>query len=230
MPGYTMHLAEAAMLLPKLKKLYHTDEKWENRFLLGTLLPDTKIRGDKKESHFWAAEDLDKMARAPKIELFLDKYGSRLPEPCLLGYYAHLYLDSKYVTDFWPDMLAFFDANGQEAEKTTEITMVHVAKTGENVPIKDFYSVEYYYGDYNRMNKYFFDRYPIRVPVYEEGFDPGIDEVKMKHMHRVLGELDMLARELDHPFPGPVRVFDVEAFDRFIARNAEEFLEKLRAI
>ena len=227
MPGYTMHLAEATMLLPRLKKRYKTDEKWVNRFLLGTLLPDTKIRGDKKESHFWAPEDLDKIARAPKIELFLDKYGKRLPEPCLLGYYAHLYLDSKYVTDFWPDMLAFFDANGREAEKTEEIARVHVARSGENVSVKDFYSVEYYYGDYNRMNGYFFDRYPIQIPVFEDEFDPGIDEVNIQHMHRVLSEMDMLVKSLDQPVPGPVRVFDVEEFDRFIARNAEEFLNSL---
>ena len=227
MPGYTMHLAEATMLLPRLKKRYKTDEKWVNRFLLGTLLPDTKIRGDKKESHFWAPEDLDKIARAPKIELFLDKYGKRLPKPCLLGYYAHLYLDSKYVTDFWPDMLAFFDANGREAEKTEEIAMVHVARSGENVSVKDFYSVEYYYGDYNRMNGYFSDRYPIQIPVFEDEFDPGIDEVNIQHMHRVLSEMDMLVKSLDQPVPGPVRVFDVEEFDRFIARNAEEFLNSL---
>ena len=224
MPGYTMHLAEAAMLLPELEKRYPVDEAFRNRFLLGTLLPDTKIRGDKKVSHFWAEEDLDKIARAPRMERFQEEYAGRLSEPCILGYWAHLYLDCCYVEHFWPTMITFLDENGEREARTEHIARVRIEKSGEEVPLKDFYTVEYYYGDYNRMNQYFFDRYAIQIPVYEEGFDPGIREVEIHHMKRVIGEMEQLIRMLDHPVPGEVRVFPVERFDRFIQENAIEFL------
>ena len=229
MPGYTMHLAEAAQLLPTLEKHFPVDETWRNRFLIGTLLPDTKIRGDKKVSHFWAEEDLSKMARAPRLDLFLKRYGNRLSEPCILGYYAHLYLDEGYVKHFWPTMFTFLNQEGREAEEIADIVQVLVKKSGERVPLNRFYTVDYYYGDYNRMNKYFFDRYPIEVPVWEEGFDPGMEEVQISHMHRVLGEMEQLVRSLDTPVAGEVKVFPVEEFDRFIQRNGEEFLTQFLA-
>ena len=225
MPGFTMHLAEASQLLPELKKRYPVDEAWQNRFLLGTLLPDTKTMADKKTSHFWVEEDMDKLARAPHLELFCEKYRGRLSEPCLLGYWAHLYLDYCYVSRFWPTMLSFLDENGRETPYTSQITNVKILRSGELVPLKNFYTVDYYYGDYNRMNQYFFDRYPIQIPYYEEGFDPGIEEVKIHHMHRVLEEMDLLVASLQHPVPGEVKAFDVEAFDRFITENAVDFLK-----
>ncbi len=234
MPGYTMHLAEASQLLPKLGKYYPVaDPVWRNRFLIGTLLPDTKIREGKQYTHFWNPDDLVRLARAPEMARFYRKYGARLEEPCMLGYWAHLYLDTCYVNSYWPSMLTFYDENGRESDRMDEIRQVRIAKSGELVPVGRFYSVDYYYGDYNRMNGYFFGKYPIEVPVWDEDLDPGMEEVEIRHMHRVLGEMEQLVASLPATKEEGVRqaeqakAFDVPDFDRFIMENGKEFLKAL---
>ena len=95
MPGFIIHLTEAAMIMEHMKK--QPDSDWKQEFLLGNLLPDTRLGKDKAISHFWAPEGWENIARAPKLSRFLEKYGDRLNEPVILGYYAHLYLDERYV-------------------------------------------------------------------------------------------------------------------------------------
>ena len=53
MPGYVIHLAEAELILDKMRKLRQTDDAFEQAFLTGTLLPDTRLKGEKRFSHFW---------------------------------------------------------------------------------------------------------------------------------------------------------------------------------
>ena len=111
MPGFIIHLTEAAMIMEHME--VQPDADWKQEFLLGNLLPDTRLGKDKAISHFWAPEGLENIARAPKLSCFLEKYGHRLNEPVILGYYAHLYLDERYVDEYWPKILTFEDAKGQ---------------------------------------------------------------------------------------------------------------------
>ena len=48
MPGYVIHLAEAELILDKMRKLRQTDDAFEQAFLTGTLLPDTRLKGEKR--------------------------------------------------------------------------------------------------------------------------------------------------------------------------------------
>lgn len=47
MPGYVIHLAEAELILDKMRKLRQIDDAFEQAFLTGTLLPDTRLKGEK---------------------------------------------------------------------------------------------------------------------------------------------------------------------------------------
>lgn len=51
MPGFIIHLTEAAMIMEHMKK--QPDSDWKQEFLLGNLLPDTRLGKDKAISHFW---------------------------------------------------------------------------------------------------------------------------------------------------------------------------------
>ena len=42
MPGYVIHLAEAELILDKMRKLRQIDDAFEQAFLTGTLLPDPR--------------------------------------------------------------------------------------------------------------------------------------------------------------------------------------------
>ena len=97
MPGYVIHLAEAELILDKMRKLRQTDDAFEQAFLTGTLLPDTRLKGEKRFSHFWDPDKLECLALGPDLARFTDKYGQRLNEPVMLGYLAHLHLDARYA-------------------------------------------------------------------------------------------------------------------------------------
>ena len=47
MPGYVIHLAEAELILDKMRKLRQIDDAFEQAFLTDTLLPDTRLKGEK---------------------------------------------------------------------------------------------------------------------------------------------------------------------------------------
>ena len=51
MPGFIIHLAEATMIIDYMKK--KPDTKWCYEFLMGSLLPDTRLGDEKKFSHFF---------------------------------------------------------------------------------------------------------------------------------------------------------------------------------
>lgn len=60
MPGYVIHLAEAELILDKMRKLRQTDDAFEQAFLTGTLLPDTRLKGEKQFFHIsWDPDKLD---------------------------------------------------------------------------------------------------------------------------------------------------------------------------
>ena len=153
MPGYIMHLAEGRLLEPHLVQSgLLKGERALSLFQNGLLLPDTKRKKEKQISHFWNENDLDKLAIAPDLELFYKKYQKRLHEPALLGYWAHLHLDNCFVKVFWPDNFCFLDEAGNEQELWDRIRQVKLKRTGQIVPVNDFYSKDWYYGDYSRMN------------------------------------------------------------------------------
>ena len=50
MPGYVMHLAEADMILTAIRGKKALSDQWEEHFLTGNLLPDTRLLKEKRIS------------------------------------------------------------------------------------------------------------------------------------------------------------------------------------
>lgn len=226
MPGYIMHLAEGRLLEPHLvQRGLLKGERALSLFQNGLLLPDTKRKKEKQISHFWNENDLDKLAIAPDLELFYKKYQQRLHEPALLGYWAHLHLDNCFVKVFWPDNFCFLDEAGNEQELWDRIRQVKLKKTGQIVPVNDFYSKDWYYGDYSRMNSRFIREYSITIPAVEDGCADAIEEVSAQDLYIVKKELTELCahREKNEP----LRVFSPEGLDVFLKETAEKFLKLL---
>ena len=128
MPGYVIHLAEAELILDKMRKLRQTDDAFEQAFLTGTLLPDTRLKGEKRFSHFWDPDKLECLALGPDLARFTDKYGQRLNEPVMLGYLAHLHLDARYVTEYWPTVMAFYGCTGEPEYRKAHIAEVEIKR------------------------------------------------------------------------------------------------------
>ena len=223
MPGYVMHLVESQLILDRMKNRKGTD--WEKAFLLGSLLPDTRLKSEKAISHFWNEKYLEDIAKAPDLELFLKKYKSRLDEPLILGYYLHLYLDVCYVKDYWPAKLSFENAAGEPEKKKAAITDVVICDRGKKVPLSEFFTRKYYYGDYTRSNGWFIRHYQIRTPEYVAIRDIHMDEVELEDVKGLLEELTWLCRMAEEHAGSndPLQVFDISSLDAFLHDTAEKF-------
>lgn len=221
MPGYILHLTEAKLICCELEKQeYLLSEQWKNEFYLGCLLPDTKQKKEKVTSHFWNPDTLDRMAIAPDLHLFLGKYASWLTTPVMYGYWTHLLLDTLFVEKYWADHFCFYDKDRIPAVLEREIETVYLPHLQEEIPLKKFFSSEYYYGDYNRMNAYIAGKYKIDVPVYEPGLSCPVTEVSVTDLQNVLSELKKLSMEFTDAGIPDLKVFDLQDLEQFIQDTA----------
>ena len=225
MPGFIIHLTEAAMIMDHME--VQPDADWKQEFLLGNLLPDTRLGKDKAISHFWAPEGLENIARAPKLSRFLEKYGHRLDEPVILGYYAHLYLDERYVDEYWPKILTFEDAKGQPEPRKDFIHRVELKESGEFIPFEKFFSSEYYYGDYTRSNHWLVDKYHIQPPKYRFLENVNMSEVDASQLSRVLAELEDICQKGRPGDEKKMKVFNLEELEAFVRYTSETFYKNV---
>lgn len=225
MPGFIIHLIEAEMIMDSIK--IEPDADWKQEFLLGNLLPDTRLGEDKAISHFWSSDGAENIARAPKLSLFLEKYGHRLDEPVILGYYAHLYLDERYVDEYWPRILTFEDAEGQPEPRKAFIHRVELKESGKFIPFERFFSSEYYYGDYTRSNHWLVDKYHIQPPEYRFLENVNMDEVDASRLRLVLEELDDIFRKGRPGDEKEMKVFNLEGLETFVRNTAEAFCRQM---
>lgn len=223
MPGYVMHLAEADMILEMLREKRPVSAQWEEHFLTGNLLPDTRLRKEKRFSHFWNPKDAGLLAQAPDLDLFLGKYHPDLDHPVLLGYLMHLDLDARYVHNFWPRCMAFYDSEGKPEAMADKIAQVEIRKNGRRTSLEEFFSPDGYYGDYSQMNGFFVRKYHIHTPEWKDICDFHMDEVDLADMETIERNMKWL---FDHcgPEDGPeLKVFDLQELDSFIRESAGEF-------
>ena len=113
MPGYILHLTSARMFLDRLPvdSRYRNDLKVQNDFYIGNLLPDAV--SPKESSHFYDSVFRDRMIVWPRPEKFLDKYRDRLEDPFFWGYFYHLYIDKKFLQEYLPGRVEYYDCRGQ---------------------------------------------------------------------------------------------------------------------
>lgn len=225
MPGYVMHLAEERLILDKLNETLPISKSWEQRFRTGTLLPDTKLREEKPLSHFWKQEEAALLTRLPDLNAFTGKYAADLRDPLVFGYLAHLHLDLLYLRDFWPSYIRFYNADGQEEPVREKVTSAYVLKKKQCVPIDDFFSPAWYYGEYGKLNYYFVDRYKIALPDWKHVGSCTVEEVDLNDLAMIL---EHVGAHLQSCRPGDdkaLQIFDREAVDSFIAASADTFMK-----
>lgn len=224
MPGYVMHLAEARQVLDKIRGERAVNREEEEQFFVGNLLPDTRLFHEKRYSHFWSEDELEDLAKAPVLELYLNKYEKCLPAPVYMGYLCHLHLDRRYVRLLWPRLLEFYDDEGNPQKLTEKIKYVKALKTGKMVPRREFFSRDYYYGDYTKLNGYFIRRYNIYIPDEDYVKDFSMDEVSLADMRRLHPQMESRLR-ISHTEPdNELQVFDIETLESFLRDSADEFI------
>lgn len=216
MPGYILHITAAKMLFDHLKDTIDHDA-----FQVGNLIPDSVT--DKTFSHFRHPARQEKLMVYPDLDLFLDKYRQLLTDSSCLGYYFHLFIDRVYAKDYIPQIITFYDANGQEASDRADITHALIKRTKELVPIKTIFSDEYYYGDFTKMNTHLINRFSLTANLTGEVKNPGIQEVDYKNISNIRKQLqEYLLTPADAV--KELKVFDIEDLLLFLEKAVKEFI------
>ncbi len=188
MPGYVMHLAVAEQII----EICHITKMEDcNELRIGSIVPDTRKGNEKRKSHFWTDEEYIRFARKPDLHMFMNKYGKSLANPYIFGYYAHLYMDYHFVMKYWPLHYMFYDKNMQPADIYDDVEWVRYIDTNELILRQDFFSEQYYYGDYNRMNRYMLLYYGIKTPEYKSDIIEagGVEEVEGEESDQALKKM-----------------------------------------
>jgi hypothetical protein len=186
---------------------------------------------EKVTSHFWNPDTLDDMAIAPDLTRFLNQYGDLLHIPVVLGYYAHLYLDERFVRVYWPKMVSFYDDYGKIRKKKEEITRAKIGISGEIISRDLFFSAEYYYGDYSKLNNYFIEKYKINLGVpYMDLEQCPIKEVQKEDLFSVLKELEWIMEHCDRTKEDVIKVFSKKTLCSFLEDTAKEFALEVQEV
>ena len=215
MPGFILHMTAAQMLLEK-----HKINVDQDAFQVGNLIADSV--SDKTYSHFRHPRRQEKLMVYPDLNLFLDKYKLLLSDSSCLGYYYHLFVDRIYAKEYIPQIVSFYGTDGQEASDRQDIKHAHIKRTNELVPIKRFFSDEYYYGDFTKLNTYLMNRFHLCIDLKEDVTNPGIEEVDYKDIEGIKEQLQGYL-DVSEEAVNELRVFEPESLIQFLQDTAEEF-------
>lgn len=217
MPGYIIHLTAANFFLNSLPFSHPLNQpKAKNAFLVGNLLPDTVK--DKFQSHFRSPDTLQEIVQYPILSKFLDKYRRLLPDPSVQGYLFHLYTDYRFFTEYMPRIVRFTDKYGRSTTKKDDIVWAEIQKTNIKIKPADFFSEDYYYGDYTRMNTWLVIHYRLPIQLDINIKNPGIEEVRYSDIAEILEELKSYL------------IMPPKAADDLAVFNRKELLNYIRSI
>lgn len=241
MPGYMMHLCEGSYILKKLKNTDFsadntpitqllsngiTDASSENEFLLGSVLPDAV--SDKSATHFRPAWQDNLITKYPDMSRIINNHPCQSLTIADLGVLAHLHMDSLYVEEFWPKYFNFENSFNENTCVSTDIDHVRMTglsrqPAGSCIPIDQFFSDKYFYGDYSITN-----------PLFQADFSPTIPVIVPVHLSIIefsLIQRSKLAGDLSHFINAPgalghnCNVFSYEDLRNFIIDCANRFFE-----
>lgn len=210
MPGYVIHMAVASRILGE-KGI--SDSSFKDAFLLGNIIPDAMARDSKKESHFWDDDTFTRLNRIPNLEDFLSIYKHKLDNPFVLGYYTHLYMDNLFVREYWNEHFELLDKDMRPENSYELVSNIRLRSTGVIYSREKFLSDELYYGDYDRITPYIFDRYPIYIPseILEEYPIRQIDNNTANPvLKRILVGLSELYNQRESLTRQTLKIFDLE--------------------
>lgn len=231
MPGYIIHLAEANIILSMLDQKenfkYKEDLEWRKLFQYGVLAPDIGGKECKQMSHFWNHEDKKKVIQTPDLYLFLQKYKIGVDNPLLYGYFAHLHLDKFFWENYVKHCVTFIDHFGKEENNLEKIEAVKIRKSNQIVSIKQFFSEEYLYGDYTKLNLYFIRRYGIKLPEYPTKRELSIMKIQtvdFEKFSNMLKKIEEFIRQSEKYSENELKVFSKYSIERFLKKITRKFL------
>ena len=219
MPGYILHLTAAKIVTETCAKL----KGFEEAFWLGSLMPDTVK--EKSGSHFRNPMYHGNMIEYPDLPLFLKKYAHLMEDISCQGYCFHLFTDYKYFHEYLPSIMELQNAEGAPVQKRADVVWVYHRRTGQKILRDDFFSDQYLYGDYTKLNRYLVERYQLPLRLSMRVDNPGIEEVCYRDIAAVFAQLEEFMDLSESQVVG-LNVLDLEDVVAFLEHTAEEFIKE----
>lgn len=222
MPGFILHLTAGVMALNTLQDHnFHMNAKERNDFLIGCLLPDATKNKD--ASHFRNPKYHGNIVEYPDLELFDQKYHALEKDISCLGYEFHLYIDRVFFKDYLPGIVEFQDESGKETEKWSNVVWAVLKRNQRKLKVKQFFSEDYYYGDYTKMNCWLIDQYQIPLTLDTDVKNPGIEEVDYSRAKDILEELKGYLNVPKNAVKD-LKVFDLEQLLGFLKKRTQDWV------
>lgn len=175
MPGYIMHLAAAKLAIDKLGIC---DFDRTIKIYAGSVIADAMPRQEKCMSHVWTKDTMKYLKRTPDTDFFLKQYPQGIVDELIAAYYAHLYMDKKFVDEYWEKHFEFYNDDMKPEEGYDAVTVVRIVDKNIRLRRCDFLSDEYYYGDYTRLLPYIACKYELGNIFDENNLQDFADMIK----------------------------------------------------
>lgn len=234
MPGTFIHMSQAKEIIYTLKKgenyPFMNHPRWEDYFIVGCIIPDAPGRALKAPSHYWDLEaNKDHVVIWPEPDRFIRDYPDFLEHPLLAGYYAHLLFDRLYFTRLLPEYVYFTEADGKESVILKDIRDAILRKSGESMPVRTFFSYDYFYGDYIRINPKLVEAYQLRFPVIsDQEEDWPLRDISPATYTAYAGAI---SKELESDLRFlPFKVFTPEDYTAIIHKGRDHFLKTIKGL
>lgn len=204
MASSIIHIAVANEINEVLKKD-------ESRLLIGSIAPDiSKHIGETKvKSHFQDRND-----SIPNLNKFLLKYGDKLDDPFILGYYIHIYTDYLWFKYFIPEV---FDKDNSIIKKLN----------GEEVKCNGNMKKQYIYNDYTNLNRQVIDEYNLNFKIFYNEipvFENGIEEIPMDKIDLLLDKIGFIVASSNE---NKNFIFDMTNIRKFIETSVKLILSDI---
>lgn len=230
MPGYIIHLTEAQLILSILEKksdfIYKNDKEWKKIFEYGVLLPDAKDKKYKEKSHFWNEGDKGKIVRTPDLSAYLKSHSINVSDPLSYGYFAHLHLDKVFFEEYLNKYIMFLNSSGEEEIYMDKVSSVKIRESGELIPVNQFFSDKYLYGDYTKINLLLINKYHITLPDVPVKKDQNIMKMQKQEFDEFCHIFDKIKNfiEQSHENLEELKVIQIRTLEQFLKKTAREFL------
>lgn len=241
MPGYMMHLCEAQYILDKINYSINTKKstktlagspevfdfrKSREQFMLGAVIPDAVE--DKSLTHFRPKWQNDLITKYPDLNMLLAAHPLHSFTIADMGVLSHLHMDSLYVNEFWPRYFKFEDKDNNKTEVYNHIShvrMLSASMQNKNtvIPLKDFFSSEYFYGDYDITNIRFQSDFRPAIPQPSPLF-LSITECSVFSAEKLTCDLAQFALSCDESDKQPTRVFPYADLKGFVIECGDRFI------